>query len=83
VKVSPRSSKNELSDMKSEPIRVKLTASPVEGEANQALIKVFARAVGVPRRDVEIVSGKRSRLKTVQILGLAVDEIVRRLESKL
>jgi uncharacterized protein (TIGR00251 family) len=66
-------------DLGRETVRVKLTAPPVEGEANHALIKFIARACRVPKKDVEIVSGGRSREKTILIRGLELSVIIDRL----
>jgi uncharacterized protein (TIGR00251 family) len=79
LKVNPRSGKDQLLDLRSETIRVKLTAPPVEGEANRALIKFIARLCRVPKADVEIVSGEKSRQKTILIRGLELGAIVDRL----
>jgi hypothetical protein len=56
-----------------------LTALPVGGQANQALIKLLARVLGVPRRDVEIASGATSRRKAVRVRSLTAPEVEGRL----
>jgi uncharacterized protein (TIGR00251 family) len=81
VKVNPRSGKDQLLDLRSETIRVKLTAPPVEGEANRALIKCIARLCRVPKADVELISGEKSRQKTILIRGLEMDVVVDRLSK--
>ena len=80
VKVNPRSSKDQLLNLKTDLIRVRLTAPPVEGEANRALIQFIARACRAHKGDVEILSGKKSRQKTILIRGLALGQLVERLE---
>jgi uncharacterized protein (TIGR00251 family) len=50
-------------------LKVRVRAAPSEGEANTALEKLLAGAVGVPPRDVTLVSGATARIKTVKILG--------------
>jgi len=79
VRVTPRSSRNELGDLEEEVLRVKLQAPPVEGEANRALLEFMARALDVPRSSIAIVAGHRSRQKTLAIRGLSALETVRRL----
>ena len=66
IKVIPRSKVNKVVE---EPGRLKvhLTAPPVEGKANQALIKVLAEHFGVKKRKVKIVFGKRIPNKVVEI----------------
>ena len=58
---------------------MRLTALPVGGQANQALIKLLARVLGVPRRDVEIASGATSRRKAVRVRSLTAPEVEERL----
>lgn len=81
VRVTPRSSRNQLGNLSQEVLRVKLQAPPVEGEANRALLDLFSRLLDVPRSSVEILSGHRSRLKTLRIRGLTAEETARRLSA--
>jgi uncharacterized protein (TIGR00251 family) len=60
-------------------LKVRVRARPVEGEANEALIKVLAKALGVPKSAVAIQRGGQSRTKMVEIAGLSNDEIRARL----
>ncbi len=82
VKVLPRSSKNQIVGQEKGTFRVKLTAPPVEGKANKALSDLLARRLGLPKGNVEIVSGKRSRLKSVRIQGLSIEDIKKLLKSE-
>ncbi len=50
-------------------LAVRVRALPAEGEANKALIRVIAKAVGIPSRDVTLVAGATARLKRLAILG--------------
>ena len=64
---------------------VRVTAPPVEGEANRAVAAVLARALHVPSSSVTVVRGERGRDKVVRITGLARGEIearVARLSEK-
>ena len=81
VKVTPRSSKNRIAGKEKDFYRVKVTSAPVEGKANDALIALLAEELGVPKRDIEIVSGKTGRLKTIRIRGLTAGEIAQALEA--
>jgi len=60
---------------------VKLAAAPVDGAANDALIGLLAKALGLPKRAICIVSGDTSRTKRVAVEGLTIDEIARRLRA--
>jgi uncharacterized protein (TIGR00251 family) len=75
VKVLPRSSRNQIIGQENGTFKVKLTAPPVEGKANRALSDLLAKKLGLEKGDVEIVSGKRSRLKSVRIKGLSIEEV--------
>jgi len=81
VKVLPRSSRTEIAGRENDVYRVKLTDPPVEGRANKALIAFLAEKLGVPKRDIEIVSGKTGRLKTIRIRGLTAGEIAQALQA--
>ena len=67
VKASPRSSKNEVTKIAEGEYKVKLTAPPVDGEANKMLIKVLAEHFGVPKSAVTIIGGKSAKTKMVEI----------------
>jgi uncharacterized protein len=77
VRLQPRSSKNEIAGLHGSALRVRVTAPPVDGLANEALIDFLSRAVEVARRNVCIVSGFTSRTKVVEISGVDLDTIQR------
>ena len=52
-------------------LKVRVRAPPMEGEANAALVKLLARTLGVPARDVHLVAGLSARVKRVKIAGAA------------
>jgi uncharacterized protein (TIGR00251 family) len=56
-----------------ESLKLRLAAPPVEGKANEALIDYIAKRFDVPKRNVEIVSGEKSREKRVAVRGSMVD----------
>jgi uncharacterized protein (TIGR00251 family) len=77
VRVLPRASRNQVVGVEQGAIKIKLTAPPVEGAANAALIEFVAGWLGVRKSVVSIVSGEKARHKRVQVVGLTV-EVVRR-----
>ncbi|MBA2396252.1 MAG: DUF167 domain-containing protein [Ktedonobacteraceae bacterium] len=79
VRVIPRSSKNIL-EWEQGTLKARLTAPPVDGAANAALISLLAERLAVPRRTISIVRGETSRQKTIEIAGLTLEEIERRLQ---
>lgn len=79
VRVVPRASKNEIAGRVGDAIKVRLTAPPVDGKANQALVAFLAQKLGVRKNQVEIVAGETSRNKVVCVLGLSPAEVEERL----
>lgn len=81
VHVVPRSAKNEIVGLHGEALRIRVHAPPVGGAANAALVATVAEALGVAKRQVEIVSGHASRRKVLRIVGLSAAEVQRWLEN--
>ncbi len=79
VQVTPRAKKNEVAGWQGEVLRVRLTAPPVEGAANAALVAFLAEALGVRKSQVELVAGQTSRHKRVRIAGLTLAAVKERL----
>jgi len=75
VRVQPRASRSEIAGMHGDAIRVRLTAPPVEGAANDALVILLAETFRIPRRAITIVSGASSRTKLVQLAGVTEDHV--------
>lgn len=63
-------------------LKVQVTAPPVDGEANAAVILALAEALGVPRRDVTIVAGESARRKTVRIRGIGKRALANYIEAE-
>jgi len=80
IKVIPKSSKNEVLKTKDGLLKVKVTALPVEGAANKAVIKLLAEELGVKKSQLTIVDGHKSRIKTIQLNGVSEDELSRYIE---
>jgi uncharacterized protein len=77
VRVQPRAARSEIVGLHGDALKVRLSAPPVDGAANVALVELLADALGVPRRCVRIVSGATSRGKVVEVDGVNVDNILR------
>lgn len=78
VKVIPRAKKNQISGfMEDGSLKVRLAAPPVDGKANQALIKLLAEILELPQADISIISGLNGRNKTIKIIGLSSIEYYR------
>lgn len=69
VLVQPRASRAKLGPRAGDRIKIAVTAPPVDGEANAAVIELVAEAFGVPKRAVEVIAGAASRRKTIRVTG--------------
>jgi uncharacterized protein (TIGR00251 family) len=74
VYLQPKSSKNEMVGPYRDGIKVKVTAPPVEGKANEALIRFLAKGFGISPSCIEIIKGLHSREKTLRISGTILDK---------
>lgn len=81
VRVQPRASRDEIQDWQGGALRVRVTAPPVEGEANMAIRKLLAKALGVAPSTVEVVRGERARDKVVRVAGLSLADVRARLAA--
>ena len=79
VWVQPRASRDELAGVQGDALKLRVAAPPVDGEANEAVVRLLAKATGLPRSALEIVRGQSGRRKTVRLQGLEVEEARRRL----
>lgn len=76
IRVTPRASKNEIVQVMGDgTIKIRLTAPPVEGKANKALIKFLADIFDVPKSRIEIVAGHTGRDKLISILDADADAV--------
>jgi uncharacterized protein (TIGR00251 family) len=82
VQVVPRASRDRLGPVHGDRLKVQLTAPPVDGAANDALVALVARALGRSRGDVAIVRGQTARKKTVRVAGSTRDALIRRIEEE-
>lgn len=77
VRVQPRASRNQIVQMEGGKLKVRLTAPPVEGAANEALIKFLSNTLGIPKSQVQIASGLTGREKRIKIDGLSIADVQR------
>jgi uncharacterized protein (TIGR00251 family) len=81
LKVQPRASKNEIGEVIGNELKVKVTAPPVDSAANEAVLRLLAEALDCPRNAVQLVRGAAARHKQVRVVGVAVEEVAKRLGS--
>jgi hypothetical protein len=82
VRVQPRASRNELAGVFEGALRVRLTAPPVEGAANEACRTFLAERLGVPRSRVEVISGHTGRNKLVRVSNVNREQVLKLLSKE-
>lgn len=84
VRVTPRASRNEIVEILNDgTIKVRLSAPPVDNEANNALIDFLSDILGVPKSKLDIVAGNTGRDKLISILDMDVDTVHQRILAHL
>ena len=79
VHVQPRAKETEIVGMHGDAVKIRLRSPPVDGAANEELIRLLSKTLGVQRADVELVGGVSSRRKRIRINGLTVSDVHRAL----
>jgi uncharacterized protein (TIGR00251 family) len=70
LRVQPRAARTAVAGLHGDALRIRLAAPPVDGAANEELVRFLAELFGVPGRAVEITAGHASRTKTVRVRGV-------------
>lgn len=81
VRIQPRSSKNGINRMEDGSLKIRLTAPPVDGAANEALIKFLSDTLSISKSQVEIVSGLTGRQKIIRVSGMSEVDVIRLLNT--
>src|SRR5262245_36781931 len=81
VRVKPRASRDALAGERDGALLVRLTAPPIEGEANAALVRLLARALRVPASAISIAQGTKGRDKVLRVAALGAAELRARLSA--
>jgi uncharacterized protein len=75
LKVQPRASRTEVLGVQGDMLKVRLSAPPVDGAANEALLRFLSNRLSVPRSAVRLISGQASRSKVVLIQGAGLQQV--------
>ena len=81
IKLVSRSSRSQIIGKDGEVYKIKVTSPPVDGEANRELISLISKKLGIPKGSIEIISGKRSRMKVLRLQGIEEESVVRLMEA--
>lgn len=83
VRVQPRASRNRVTGLQGEAVKVHVTAPPVGGAANAAVVELLAEWLGVPRRSLSVVQGQSGRTKVVEVETDEPERLRRRVQEAL
>jgi uncharacterized protein (TIGR00251 family) len=75
IRVVPRASKSEVVGEIEGSLKVRISAPPVDGAANVEVVKVLAKAFGVAKSNVSIVSGETSKTKRIRVVGATPEQL--------
>lgn len=75
VRLTPRGGRDRIDGWDGDVLRVRVAAPPAEGRANEAMLRLIAKAIGVPPSRLTLVAGAQSRTKVIDIEGLTAEEI--------
>ncbi len=81
LRVSPSGSREQVVGRHGDAWKVRVAAAPEDGKANEAVLRLLAETLGLPRRDVALVSGHSGRDKVVSLVGIGADETERLLAT--
>ena len=83
VIIQPRSSKNEVTGIYNNALKIHLTSPPVDGAANKTCIRFFSKMLGISPSEISIVQGFNSRNKTIEVIGLTEKQFREILKTKI
>ncbi len=75
VRLLPRSAMNKIVGFEGDILKAKVKSAPVDGLANKDLILLLSKRLGVGKERIEIISGRKSRLKTVRVHGIEKNDL--------
>jgi hypothetical protein len=77
VQIQPNAKKTEVVGVLDDALKIKLAAQPIEGKANEALVKWLASALGVSRSSVTLTHGATNKKKLLEVAGVTLEDAVR------
>ena len=82
IKVLPRAAKNEISGIQGDALKLRLTAPPVDGAANEACVQFLAGLLNISKKAVSIVNGHTSQHKIIRIEGIKKADLLKCVEIR-
>ena len=77
IRLQPKARASEVAGILGDALKVRVTAPPVDGAANEALVELLATTFGIQRKAITIVAGLSSRSKVVELAGVSEADVVR------
>lgn len=77
VQIQANARKTEVVGVLDDALKIKLAAQPIEGKANEALVKWLASALGVSRSSVALTHGQTNKKKLLEVAGVTLEDVVR------
>ncbi|MBU1221691.1 YggU family protein [Myxococcota bacterium] len=75
IKVQPRSSKTGIGPISAGAVKVRISEAPVDGKANEAVIKLFSSLLGIAKSQIRIIKGELARSKVIAISGVSTSDL--------
>lgn len=75
VHATPRASKTQIQGLHGDALKIRLQAPPVDGKANETLIEFLAETLGIPQRQITLLSGQTSRQKRLSLQGITARQV--------
>ena len=79
VVLQPRASRDEVVEKQGDSLKIRVTAPPVDNQANKKLCALLAHRIGVGKKQVEVIGGYRGRVKQVKIASTTLENVRRKL----
>ena len=82
TKIIPGSSKTALAGMLDGILKIRISAPPEKGKANESLLKFLAKQLGVKKKSVSIISGLRKSIKQIKVLDISIETLQNKLDMR-
>ena len=79
IRVRPSASRNEIKGIHGEALKIDINAPPIKGKANKECIRFLAKELRIPKADIEILSGLKSKDKLIKIKGISKEKLLKAL----
>ena len=82
IRVRPSATRNKIKELHREALRIDINAPPIKGKANKECLRFLAEELRVPKSDIEIISGLKSKDKLIKVKGINKEEALKALSPK-